>query len=179
MTAEKRADIIRNMETIRDLYSPEDISRLQRKIKREWVWVLGGAGLTLALCVALCCRTTTANWRQMELAVIAVSTLGGWFTIYRRLFGLAESRHELQHAEYLRNEPRTQLRGRLGVTKEKLRIKNSIRIRILTLEDGGQIRRLKVNENRVKALKEWDGKLVTVSLAGGYVAGIGGSDAGT
>ncbi len=165
------------METIRDLYSPEDISRLQKKIKREWAWVLGGAGLTLALCVALCCLTTTANWRRMELAVIAVSTLGGWFVIYRRLYGLRDGRHELQHAEYLRDEPRSLLRGRLGVTKERMRIKNSIRFRVLTLEDGEQVRRLKVNENRVKALKEWDGKPVTVSLAGGYVAGIGGSDA--
>lgn len=167
------------MDTIRDLYSPEDISRLQRKIKREWVWVLGAAGLTLLVCVVLCCRTTTANWRQMEIAVIAVSTLGGWFVIYRRLFGLRDSRHELQHAEYLRDETRTLLHGRLRVTRERLRIKNSIRIRILSLEDGETVRRLKVNENRVKALKEWDGKLVTLSLAGGYVAGIGGSDAGT
>lgn len=178
MTEGESLDIMKNMETIRDLYSPEDISRLKKKIKREWAWVLGGAGLTLLVCVLLCSRTTTANWRQMEIAVITVSTLGGWFVIYRRLFGLRDSRHELQHAEYLRQEPRTLLRGKLGITGERMRIKNSIRFRILTLDDGETVRRLKVNENRVKALTEWDGKLVTLSLAGGYVAGIGGSDAG-
>lgn len=166
------------METIRDFYSPEELSRLKNKIKREWVWVFGTAGLTLAVCVLLCCLTNTANWRRMELAVIAVSTLGGWITIYRRLFGLQDSRHELQHAEYLRDEPRETLRGRLTVTRERLRIKKSIRIRILELDDGKQVRRLKVNETRVKALRPYDGKTVTVSLAGGYVAGIGGSDAG-
>ena len=167
------------METIQKLYSPEDLPRLEKKIKRERVLIWALAGLTLAACILLACLTNTANAEKMELAAILCSTVGGWLVIYRRLFGLLETRYELQHARYLLETPGDILQGRLSITKERLRIKNSIRIRILTLEDGGQIRRLKVNENRVKALKEWDGKPVTVSLAGGYVAGIGGSDAGT
>lgn len=165
------------METIRDLYSPEDFPRLEKKIKRERVWVIGGAGLTLLVCVLLCCFTTAANWRQTEPAVIAVSTLGGWFTIYRRLFGWKESRSELRHAQHLREEPRQLLRGVLTVTKERLRIKNSIRIRILRLDDGETVHRVMVNETRVKALKDYDGREVTLSMAGSYLAGIGGSDA--
>ena len=165
------------METTHDLYSPEDFPRLEKKIKRERVWVFGGAGLTLLVCVLLCCFTTMTNWRQTEPAVIAVSILGGWFTIYRRLFGLKESRSELQHARHLREEPRELLRGVLTVTKERLRIKNSIRIRILRLDEGQTVHRVMVNETRVKALKDYDGREVTLSMAGGYLAGIGGGDA--
>ena len=165
------------METIQKLYSPEDLPRLEKKIKRERVLIWAVAGLTLAVCIVLCCLTDTANAEKMELAAILCSTVGGWVVIYRRLFGLLEGRYELQHARYLLEETPTALRGQLRVTKERLRIKNSIRIRILLLEDGGEIRRLKVNETRVKALRPWDGKRVTVALAGGYVAGIGGEHA--
>ena len=165
------------METIQKLYSPADIPRLEKKIKRErrLIWAL--AGLTLAACIVLCCLTNTANAEEMELAAILCSTVGGWLVIYRRLFGLLETRYELQHARYLLETPGDILRGRLSITKERLRIKNSIRIRILLLEDGEQTRRLKVNETRLKALRPWDCKQVTVELAGGYVAGIGGADA--
>lgn len=165
------------METIRELYSPEDVSRLEKKIKREWVWILGLAALTLGVCVLLCCRTTTANAEQMELAVIAVSTVGGWLVIYRRLFGLQETRAELLHARHLLEAPRETLSGRLTVTRERMRIKNSIRFRVLLLDAGEKTRRLRVNETRVRALRELDGKQVTVSLAESFVAGIGGEHA--
>ena len=177
LTGEKAADIIETMENIQNLYSPEELPRLEKRIRTERVLVWGGAGLTLLLCVLFCCLTRPENARQMEWAAILCSTLGGWFVIYRRLFGLRESRYELQHARYLADSPQTLLRGKLSVSKERLRIKNSIRIRILLLDDGKSCHRLKVNETRVKKLRPLDGKTVTVSLAGGYVAGIGGGDA--
>ena len=165
------------MDTIQKLFRPEDLSRLENKIKRERAWIFGLAGATLALCVLCCCLTTTANAEQMELAAVSISTVGGWLVIYRRLFGLQETRYELQHAQYLSQEHEELLRGRLTITKERMRIKSSIRFRVLLLEGGGETRRLKVDESRVKALKPWDGETVTVALAGGYVAGIGGSHA--
>ena len=167
----------RGMDTIEMLYSPEDIPRLERKIKRERALVWGLSGLTLGLCVLFCCLTTTANAERMELAAIVSSSLGGWLVIYRRLFCLQDARHELEHARHLLETPGSPLRGRLSVTKERLRIKNSICLRILLLDDGETRRRLKVNETRVKALQKWDGAQVTVLLVGGYVAGIGGQDA--
>ena len=168
---------MKNMENIQALYRPEELSRLENRIKRERALVWGGAGLTLLLCVLFCCLSRPAIAREMELATILCSTLGGWFVIYRRLFGLQESRYELQHVRYLADCPRTTLHGTLTVSRERLRIKNSIRIRILLLDDGKQSHRLKVNETRVKQLKAFDGKPVTLELAGGYVAGIGGEDA--
>lgn len=160
------------------LYSPEDLPRLEKKIKRERAWVWSVGGLTLCLCVLFCALTTTANAGRMELATVICSCLGGWLVIYRRTFGLQATRHELTHAAYLlEEEPGGTLRGRLSVTRERLRIKNSISLRILLLDDGEKQLRLKVNETRVEALKPWDGRDVTVLLVGGYVAGIGGQDA--
>lgn len=166
-------------ETVRlELYCGEDIPRLKRNIRVQRVLVWSLAGGTLALCVLFCCLCNAQNAVQMERAAIITSTVGGWLTIYRRLFGLQEAKYELQHAEHLLEAPRTALHGTLTVTKERLRIRNSIRIRILLLDDGGQIRRLKVNENRVRLLeRELNGQPGTVWLADGYVAGIGGSDA--
>ncbi len=165
------------MDTIQDFYRPEDLIRLKKKMKRERVAVLALAGVTLGLCILFCCLTTTRNALRMELATLITSCLGGWLVIYRRVFGLQDTKHEEEHAAYLLEAPRSSLRGRLQITKERLRIKGSIRIRILLLDDGRTTRRLKVNETRVPALRPYDGKTVTLSLAGGYVAGIGGEDA--
>jgi len=165
------------METRLDLYCREDLPRLKRniKIQRALVWILAGG--TLALCVLFCCLCNSRNAIQMERAAILTSTVGGWLVIYRRLFGLQEAKYELQHAEHLVETPTTSLRGTLTITRERLRIKNSIRIRILLLDDGQRVHRLMVNESRVRLLeRELTGDPVTVRLAGGYVAGIGGGD---
>ena len=155
-------------------YRPEDLDRLKKKEKqaRAWVWAVGG--LTLLLCVLFCCLTTTANANRMEIATLITSCVGGWIVIYRRLFGVQEARHEREHAHYLLSAEKSTARGKLTVTKDRLRIRDSIRIRILLLEDGKKTLRLKVNETKVRALRPYDGKTVTLILAGGYVAGIGG-----
>lgn len=178
LTEGEQGDYNRSMETML-FYLPEDQDRLKEKEKkaRAWVWAL--AGLTLALCLLFCCLTNTANAGRMEIATLITSCVGGWLVIYGRTFGVQEARHEREHAAYLIGADQTAVRGKLTVTKERLRIRGSIRIRILQLEDGKAIRRLKVNETKVRALRPYDGKAVTLILAGGYVAGIGGDDAGT
>ncbi len=167
------------MDTICEMYRPEDLLRLEKKIKRERAWVWGLAGVTLALCVLFCCLTDLRSVEWTEPAALICSCVGGWLVIYRRLFGLRETRFELDHAARQAETPRSSLTGTLKVTGERMRIKNSIRFRVLLLDDGERVRRLKVNETRVKKLLPFDGKRVTVLLADGYVAGIGGKDAGT
>ena len=81
-----------------DLYGPEDLKRLDRRIVWERVLVWGVAALTLGLCVLFCCLTTTRNAGRMELYTLITSCLGGWLVIYRRIFGLQESKHEREHA---------------------------------------------------------------------------------
>lgn len=164
------------MDTTGAFYRPEDLSRLKKKTKTERIVVWSLAGLTLAICVLLCCLTTTRNASRMELATLITSCLGGWLVIYRRTFGLQDLRHEQEHAVHLMESPHSALRGRLEITGERLRIKNSIRVRVLRLDDGEQSHRLMVIEKMVRALAPYDGRQVTLSLAGSYVAGIGGED---
>ncbi len=158
-------------------YGQEDLARLEKKIRWERALVWGIAALTLGLCVLFCCLTTTRNAGRMELCTLLTSCLGGWLVIYRRVFGLQEAKHELEHVRYLLRSPRSEVSGRLGITRERMRIKSSIRFRVLTLEDGEKTRRLKINETRVRELKSYEGQRVTLVLAGGYVAGIGGDHA--
>ena len=160
-----------------DLYGPEDLNRLERKIVWERVLVWGIAALTLGLCVLFCCLTTTRNAGKMELYTLITSCLGGWLVIYLRVFGLLETKHEREHVRYLLRAERSEVRGKLGITRERMRIKNSIRFRVLTLEDGGKTQRLKINETLVRELKPYDGQTVTLVISGGYVAGIGGEHA--
>ncbi len=167
----------RTMDTIQTFYRPEDLIRLTNKFKRErvTVWVL--AGVTLALCVLFCCLADSRSAARMELAAVLSSTLGGWIVIYRRVFCMNAAKHEREHAEHLLESGHSVLRGRLTVTKERLRIKNSIRIRSLLLENEEGVHRLKVNETQVPVLLKWDGQQVALLLAGSYVAGIGGENA--
>ena len=160
----------------REFYRPEDLDRLKQKEKKERAWVWALSGLTLCLCVLFCCLTNTANAPRMERATLVTSCLGGWLVIYRRVFGMQEARHEREHASYLLTAERTTVRGKVTITKDRLRIRDSIRIRILLLEDGKKTQRLKVNETWVRALRPYNGKTVTLTLAGGYVAGIGGDE---
>ena len=158
------------MENMTPLYGPEDIRALERKVKtsRLLCWLLGlGA---LAACVSCCALTNSGNAEKMELACIVTWTLAGWIVLYLRRFVTVETKHELQHAAMLNaGEPET-LRGRVTVTKERLRIIHSIRITIVQLENAEGAHRLKVCRSREKKLKA-AGDELTLYLVNGYIAG--------
>ena len=61
--------------------------------------------------------------------------------------------------------------GVLTVTKERLRIRNSVTIRLVTLEEDGKPRRLKVIETRTARLAALEGRTVRVRVVNGYIAG--------
>ena len=106
----------------------------------------------------------------MELLCIAVWVPAGWVVLYLRRFVLLETRLELQHAKMLLREEAETLRGRVTVTKERLRIINSIRITMVELENEQGKRRLKVCTSREKTLKS-AGEELTLWLVNGYIAG--------
>lgn len=115
-----------------------------------WVTALGAVGL----CVLLCAMTRTGNETLMEGLAIAAFTLAGWFWLYVRRFVVAAGKRELQHAQLLRRGERTEYRGTLTVTKERLIIRGSIPIRrlILTAPDGAR-QPLNVIESRARRLE--------------------------
>ena len=159
------------MNTMIPLYGPEDLRRLDNRIRftRCLCWALGLAAL--AVCVTMCCLTTTGSAGRLELCCIAVWTLAGWVVLYLRRFTVAEARLERQHAEMLsRGEAPETLRGRVTVTAEKLRIVGSIRITIVLLENESGTRRLKVCTSRARKLRE-AGEKLTLYLSNGYIRG--------
>ena len=153
-------------------YSPEDISRLEKR-KRLWIAVLAiVAGGALLTCVGLCLAANTANAPRMERAVIILSGAAGCVCLYMRRFTVGDMRHEIDHARMLLRDHGTEHTGVLTVTAERLRIKNSVTIRLIELEEGGRKTRLKVIETRVKRLALYEGKSVRLLAVNGYIAGV-------
>ena len=160
------------MENMTPLYSPEELSRLEKKCKtiRALCWALGIAALLG--CGSLCLVTTSGNAEKTELACILTWTLAGWIVLYLRHFTLSEARAELRHANMLAHadgELET-LSGRVTVTEERMRIIGSIRFTVVLLENAEGKRRLKVCSSRAKKLKA-AGDELTLTLVNGYIAG--------
>jgi len=157
------------MGTIVELYGAADLQRLENRIRRGRAAMLGLGVSALALLVALCCLTGTANARRMEAAAIAVSTVAGWILLYLRRFVVAEGRTELRHARMLGETEKEILRGRVTVTQERVRIPGSIRLRRVLVETEAGTRRVSVNETRAAVLAA-AGKELELHVANGYVA---------
>ena len=73
------------------------------------------------------------------------------------------------HAQMLRDSERETVRGRVEVSAEKLRIRNSIPFRNVIVEEEGKTRRVKVIETKAGDLEK-AGKELELSVANGYAA---------
>lgn len=155
------------------LYSPGEILGLKKK-KRIWaaaVLILA-AGAFLG-CVGLCLAADTVNAERMERSVIVLSGAAGCLCLYLRRFIVAETGHEIGHAQMLlQGDDAEEIAGVLTVTRERLRIVNSVAIRLVSLDEGGKPRQLKVIESRVSRLMPYEGRTVRVRVVNGYIAGV-------
>ncbi len=158
------------METIRELYSRQDLQRLEKTSKRAGLAAALIAAATLIACVLLCCLTTIDNAAAMEKAAVAVSVLGGWIVIYLYNNPVKELRYERGHAEMLLEGERETLEGVLTLSKQRMRIRGSIRFYPLTLTDGNETRRSKVIASRAEALRAMEGKRLRLYVVNGYAA---------
>ena len=158
------------MDTIKELYDSRDLERLENKSKRAGRAAVAFSTVTLGICVLLCCLTTRANADVMEKAAIAVSALGGWIVIYLYNHPVKELRWELGHARMLLEEERSVLEGELQVSRERMRIRGSIRFYPLTLTENGETHRSKVIASRADALRAEEGKRVRLYVVNGYAA---------
>ena len=161
------------MDTTEKLYSPEEIRRLEKKKSRSAAALFIIAGATLAACVCLCLLTHSANARQTETAVYVISAAAGWVCLYIRRFPVKERGREIDHARMLLADGGQEFTGVLTVTKERLRIKNSITIRMVELRENGMEKQLRVIESKVPRLRALEGKAVRVRTVNGYIAEVG------
>ena len=106
----------------------------------------------------------------MERLTVGASVLGGWLLIYLRVNTIADLRHEITHAKMLLEEERTAVEGVLSVSRERMRIRGSIRFYALTLTDGEERRRGMVIASRAELLRAKEGERLRLYLANGYAA---------
>ncbi len=158
------------METIVELYDRRALERLEKKKKRAGRAAVILAAATLAACVLLCCLNSPANTGRIEKATIAVSVLGGWTVIYLVNHPVRERRYELVHAKMLLEGERDAVEGVLEVSRERMRIRGSIRFYPLTLTDGEKKHRSKVIASRAPALRAEEGKRLRLYTVNGYAA---------
>ena len=158
------------MDTIHELYSRQDTERLKKTRKRASRAAAAIAAAALTDCVLLCCLTDIDNAAAMEKAVITISVLGGWIVIYLCNHPVRELRWELGHAEMLLEGKRETIEGVLTLSKERMRIRGSIRFYPLSLKDGEETRRGKVIASRAGILRAEEGKRLRLYLVNGYAA---------
>lgn len=158
------------MDTIRELYGRQDIERLEKTSKRAGLAAALIAAATLAACVLLCCLTTTDNAAAMEKAAVWTSVAGGWIVIYLWNNPVRDLRHERGHAEMLLEGERETIEGVLALSKQRMRIRGSIRFYDLTLQDGEEKHRSKVIASRAPMLRAEEGKRLRLYVVNGYAA---------
>ena len=158
------------METIRELYGRQDLQRLEKTSKRAGLAAALIAAATLAACVLLCCLTDQDNAAFMEKAAVLCSILGGWIVIYLVNNPVRDLRHERGHAEMLLEGERESVEGVLTLSKQRMRIRGSIRFYPLTLQDGEETHRGKVIASRAGLLRAEEGKRLRLYMVNGYAA---------
>ena len=106
----------------------------------------------------------------MEKAAVLSSILGGWIVIYLYNNPVKDLRYELGHAQMLLDGERETLEGVLALSRQRMRIRGSIRFYPLILTDGDETRRSKVIASRADALRAMEGKRLRLYVVNGYVA---------
>lgn len=158
------------METIRELYSRQEIERLENTTKRAGLAAALLAAATLIACVLLCCLTDRDNAAVMEKAAVWTSVLGGWIVVYLVNNPVKDLRYERGHAEMLLEGERESIEGVLALSEQRMRIRGSIRFYPLTLTDGEETHRSKVIASRAERLRPLNGRRLRLYVVNGYVA---------
>ena len=128
------------MDTVIELYRPEDLGRLEQRYKRSGWAAAFLAGAALAVCILLCCLT------------------------------VIELRRERRHAGMLLEEERSTLEGVVAVSGERMRIRGSIRFYPLSVTGEAGRSAGKVIASRAPLLRAENGKKLRLYVVNGYVA---------
>ena len=158
------------MDMIHELYSRQDLERLEKKTKHAGRAAALIAAATLTVCVLLCCLANRHTAPTLEKTVTGLSILGGWTVIYLYHHLVKELRWELGHAKMLLEGERSTLEGVIEVSKERMRIRGSIRFFPLTLIEGDERHRSKVIAARAETLRAENGNRLRLYVVNGYVA---------
>ncbi len=158
------------MNTVTELYSPDELPRLRRR-NRIWLAALLAFALAaLAVCVFFCLRATTLSAAAMQKRVIVLSTLSGWAVIALWLELLLPQRREARHVAHMLGGARETDEGELTVTKTLLRIPRSAPMLQAELRSGDRLRRLTVSPRKAKMLGQTPRRVRVWTVYGCIVA---------
>ena len=153
-----------------ELYTEEDVAKLERKVRRHRAALTALAVCALIACVTLAALTNLRNISWTEPTVIAISIVVGWICIYDGVFIVSGGKKEIGHANMLRSGERERVDGPLTVTDERFRIRGSIAVRRVVIDTETGPQKALVCDTRTPLLK---GRAVTaVYTAHGYVAAV-------
>ncbi len=148
---------------ITELYHPEELDELRRKIRRGTVITVLIGLLTLAVCVALCCFVTPKNATTLLLGTVVASTLGGWAVISVSYFGVEEHKNAYKHCEAMLSGERERIDGTYELTDERLRVKRGVAMRRIRVDGVPRVGSVQVYDKKADRLKDvHHGALYTV-----------------
>ena len=159
----------RRMETWVELYPPAQRKRTRRaRIVASllfWAVALGG----LLFCVLACLRAAPGAERALLRRLLLGAVPCGWACIALQRGLCAPLRRFAAHAEHLRAGERETLHGTVTVTDELMRIRRSIAVRTVLLDDGQTQRRLSIYAPYARLLGA-PPREMSLAVAGSYVA---------
>ena len=160
-------EVTTNMNQIVELYPPERLAWLRVRIERtrKLLWALAIAAA--AACVALCLTTDNFNLYRRLAQCIAVSVGAGWLIIYFGTYVVRDGRRELEHAANLTDE-REQITGTVTVLRQKVRLRSSITLRKVRVENEDGSRVLNVHIDKADQLRR-AGERLTLYVSHGYI----------
>ncbi|MBQ2062114.1 MAG: hypothetical protein II458_05490 [Oscillospiraceae bacterium] len=156
-----------------ELYRSDDPERLKKKYTVSLAAVCVIAALALIACVLFCVFTGASNAERMQLCAIAVTAVAGWVDIYLLTFRVRATARERDHARRMLEGKRETVCGTVTLSREVIRIRNSITVRSVLAEKRGKTRRLYVNARCADALERAlgdGGRECELDVVGGYVA---------
>ena len=159
------------MENVIELYSLEELSRQKKKIK---IWTVALAAfvlLCLSACIVLLCLTNTANFQKMMVSVIVISAVGGCVAIYVAFNVVAATARKVSHADVMLSESREIVCGTFTVSKYRVKVKSGITVMHVFVRSGQNMRRLEIDEDRVKMLPD-DGAEYVFFTVNNYIVAL-------
>ena len=157
-------------EDARTLYTPETLAALRSRERRCLRGALLLAGLTLAVCIALCFGIRTRNAPLRQGLVIACSALGSWMTVLLVDRGLLPARREAAHEEGVARAAAETHTGRVARLEPWFTIPKSVTFVPVVLEEAEGEVSLKLNARFLAGFPE-AGRRVRLQVRRGYITG--------
>ncbi len=163
-----KGDKIRGM---KKLYDEKGLERLKKSKKILTAVTLVTAAVTLAVSITLAATARTANMGRHEFLTMIVFIAGGWLCMTLYYWGISERKKESAHMEHMLEKTPEILTGTAELTRDWVRIPNSITIREVRFDDGERIRRLHLNRRFVKNFPAGKTQM-TLQVVSGYITGF-------